>query len=35
MNPDTDATYKTATLFSSDKCFINFISDVTFTSTIT
>ena len=35
MNPDTDATYKTVTLFSSDKCFINFISDVTFTSTIT
>ena len=26
MNPDTDATYQTLNLFSSDKCFIHFIS---------
>ena len=26
MNPDTDVTYKTVNLFSSDKCFIYFIS---------
>ena len=28
MNPDADVTYQTVNLFSSDKCFINFISDV-------
>ena len=28
MNPDTNATYQTVNLFSSDKCFIYFISDV-------
>ena len=28
MNPDTDVTYKTVKIFSSDKCFICFISDV-------
>ena len=28
MNPDTDVTYKTVDIFSSDKCFICFISDV-------
>ena len=28
MNPDTDVTYPTVNLFSSDKCFIYFISDV-------
>ena len=28
MNPDTDITYQTVNLFSSDKCFIYFISDV-------
>ena len=28
MNPDVDATYQTVNLFSSDKCFIYFISDV-------
>ena len=28
MNPDIDATYKTVNIFSSDKCFICFISDV-------
>ena len=28
MNPDTDVTYQTVNLFSSDKCFIYFISDV-------
>ena len=27
MNADTDATYQTVNLFSSDKCFIYFISD--------
>ena len=27
-NPDTDVTYQTVNLFSSDKCFIHFISDV-------
>ena len=27
MNPDADVTYQTVNLFSSDKCFINFISD--------
>ena len=27
MNPDTDVTYQTVNLFSSDKCFIYFISD--------
>ena len=31
MNLDTDATYQTVNLFSSDKCFINFISDVQIT----
>ena len=32
MNPDTDATYQTVNLFSSDKSFIYFIlmSDITF-----
>ena len=28
MNPDTDVTYQTVNLFSSDKYFIYFISDV-------
>ena len=28
INPDADVTYQTVNLFSSDKCFINFISDV-------
>ena len=28
MNPDTDVTHQTVNLFSSDKCFIYFISDV-------
>ena len=28
MNPDTDVTYQTVNLFSSNKCFIYFISDV-------
>ena len=28
MNPDTDVIYQTVNLFSSDKCFIYFISDV-------
>ena len=28
MNPDTDVTYQTVTLFSSNKCFIYFVSDV-------
>ena len=28
MNPDTDVTYRTVNLFSSDKRFIHFISDV-------
>ena len=28
MKPDADATYQTVNLFSSDKCFIYFISDV-------
>ena len=28
MNPDADVTYQTVNLFSSDKCFISFISDV-------
>ena len=28
MNPDADVTYQTVNLFSSDKCFIYFISDV-------
>ena len=28
MNPDADDTYQTVNLFSSDKCFIYFISDV-------
>ena len=28
MNPDTDVTYQTVNLFSSDKCFVYFISDV-------
>ena len=28
MNRDTDVTYKTVNIFSSDKCFICFISDV-------
>ena len=28
MNPNADVTYQTVNLFSSDKCFINFISDV-------
>ena len=27
MNPNADATYQTVSLFSSDKCFICFISD--------
>ena len=27
MNPDADVTYQTVNLFSSDKCFICFISD--------
>ena len=27
MNPDTDVTYQTVSLFSSGKCFIYFISD--------
>ena len=27
-NPDTDVTYQTVNLFSSDKCFIYFIPDV-------
>ena len=27
MNPDADVTYQTVNLFSSDKCFIFFISD--------
>ena len=31
MNPDTDVIYQTVNLFSSDKCFINFISDVSHT----
>ena len=26
--PDTDVTYQTVNLFSSDKCFIYFISDI-------
>ena len=26
MNPDTDVTYQTVSLFSSDKCFVYFIS---------
>ena len=28
MNPDADVTYQTVNLFSSDKCFTYFISDV-------
>ena len=28
MNPDADVTHQTVNLFSSDKCFIYFISDV-------
>ena len=28
MNPDADVTYQTVNLFSSDRCFIFFISDV-------
>ena len=28
INPDADATYQTVNSFSSDKCFIYFISDV-------
>ena len=28
MNPDADVTYQTVNLFSSDKCFIYFNSDV-------
>ena len=28
MNPDTDVTYQTVNLFSSDKCFVYFVSDV-------
>ena len=28
MNPDTDVTYQTVNLFSSEKCFIYFIFDV-------
>ena len=28
MNPEADGTYQTVNLFSSDKCFIYFISDV-------
>ena len=28
VNPDTDVKYKTVNIFSSDKCFICFISDV-------
>ena len=28
MNPDADVTYQTVNLFSSDDCFIYFISDV-------
>ena len=28
MNPDADVKYQTVNLFSSDKCFIYFISDV-------
>ena len=28
MNPDADVTYQTFNLFSSEKCFIYFISDV-------
>ena len=28
MNPDTDVTYQTVNLFSSDKCFVYLISDV-------
>ena len=28
MNPDTDVTYKAVDIFSSDKCFLCFISDV-------
>ena len=28
MNPDTDVTHQTVNLFSSDKCFIYFVSDV-------
>ena len=28
MNPDADVTYETVNFFSSDKCFIYFISDV-------
>ena len=28
MNPDTDVTYQTVNLFSSDKCFIYFISEL-------
>ena len=27
VNPDTDITYQAVNLFSSDKCFIYFISD--------
>ena len=27
MNPDADVTYQTVNLFSSDKCFLYFISD--------
>ena len=30
MNPNTDITYQAVNLFSSDKCFIYFISDVSF-----
>ena len=29
MNPDVDLTYRTVNLFSPEKCFIYFISDVT------
>ena len=28
VNPDADVTYQTVNLFSSDKCFTYFISDV-------
>ena len=28
MNPNTDVTYQTVNLLSSEKCFIYFISDV-------
>ena len=31
MNPDADVSYQTVNLFSSDKCFTYFISDVSTT----